>query len=72
MQTRTYFGEAANYAVYNVLSPRDLVFTPGLSDINWTITVPINETEVDIIVGIVLWVLYNIQYPSRMNFYITP
>ena len=48
MQTRTYFGEAANYAVYTVLSPRDLVFTPGLSDINWTITVPINETEVDI------------------------
>ena len=53
IQARTYFGEAADYAVYNVLSPRDLVCAPDLSEINWTITFNVNEAEFDIIVGII-------------------
>ena len=34
---RIYYDKAGYYAVPNVLSPRDLVFSPDLSDINWTI-----------------------------------
>ena len=37
----TYCDEAGDYAVPNVLSPRDLVFRPDLSDINWTIILSI-------------------------------
>ena len=37
--TRTYCDEAGDFVVPNVLSPRDLVFRPDLSDINWTIIV---------------------------------
>ena len=36
---RTYCDEAGDYAVPNMLSPRDLVFIPDLSDINWTIII---------------------------------
>ena len=46
--TRTYCEEAGDYAVPNMLSQRDLVFRPVLSDINWTIIIiyiylPISE-----------------------------
>ena len=37
LMTRTYCDEAGDYDVTNVLSPRELVFSPDLSDINWTI-----------------------------------
>ena len=35
--TRIYCDRAGDYAVPNMLSPRDLVFRPDLSDINCTI-----------------------------------
>ena len=40
--TRTYCGEAGDYVVPNVLSPRDLVFRPDISDINCTIIMDFN------------------------------
>ena len=35
--TRTYCNKAGDYVVPNMLSPRDLVFRPDLSDINCSI-----------------------------------
>ena len=37
--TRTYYDEAGDYAVSVVLSRRDLVFKPDLSDKHWAIIV---------------------------------
>ena len=46
--TMTYCDEVEDYAVPNVLSPRDLVFRPDLSYINYTIIVRYLE-KIDII-----------------------
>ena len=39
--TGTFCDEAGNYAVANVLSPRDLVFSPDLFDISWSILIEV-------------------------------
>ena len=39
LMKRTFCDEAGDYAVPNVLSPRDLVFRPDISYINWTIII---------------------------------
>ena len=37
LQTRTYWEETGDYVVPNVISSRELIFRPDLSDFNWTI-----------------------------------
>ena len=43
--TMTYFDEAGDYTVPNVLRPRDLVFRPDLLVNNWTTTQGLNNAD---------------------------